>query len=215
VLPSARSGFIGGPAITVFASVINATAGTARNCRVVIPGTAPVTLSYQQTDATNTPILIPDQVFNIDANQNLPFILTFTPTATSAGEEVFPDFICDNANVGQIPGVNTVFIAVDTVAGSDVLSINATPSGDGIVAIPSGGANFMTASAVNIGSILGRAMRLAPAMPPLPYRWIPVRLPCQYCYSCARRMQLLPVSRRSRPTSPPPLAPHPASLQCL
>ncbi|MBL4597163.1 MAG: choice-of-anchor D domain-containing protein, partial [Robiginitomaculum sp.] len=152
VLPSARSGFIGGPAITVFASVINATAGTARNCQVVIPGTAPVTLSYQQTDATNTPILIPDQVFNIEANQNLPFILTFTPTATSAGEEVFPDFMCDNANVGQIPGVNTVFIAVDTVAGPDVLSINATPSGDGIVAIPAGGANFMTVSAINIGA---------------------------------------------------------------
>ncbi|MCF6292798.1 MAG: choice-of-anchor D domain-containing protein, partial [Robiginitomaculum sp.] len=152
VLPSARSGFIGGPAITVFASVINATAGTARNCRVVIPGAAPVTLSYQPTDATNAPVGAPEQLFDIPGNEIRSFVLAFTPTAVSTGEDVFPDFMCDNANVGAIPGVNTVFLSVDTVAGPDILSINATPSGDGIISIPSGGASFMTVSVINIGA---------------------------------------------------------------
>jgi len=152
VLPSARSGFIGGPAITVFASVINATTSTARNCRVVIPGAAPVTLSYQPTDAANAPVGAPDQVFDIPGNEIRSFVLAFTPTSVSTGEDVFPDFMCDNANVGAIPGVNTAFLSVDTVAGPDILSISATPSANGIIEIPASGASFMTVSVINIGA---------------------------------------------------------------
>ncbi len=166
VLPSARSGSFGGvpdapdisrPAaigdpITVFASVINAGTNPGQNCRVSIPPSAPVSLSYQLTDAGNVPVGPADAVFDLAAGQTRSFILAFTPTRTSPGEDVFPNFVCDNANVDAIPGVNTVFLTIGSVEGPDILSIGATPSADGIITVPSGSAGFMTASAINIGA---------------------------------------------------------------
>ncbi|PHS28603.1 MAG: hypothetical protein COA85_03480, partial [Robiginitomaculum sp.] len=68
VLPSARAGFFpGGPVITVFASVINAGSNLAQNCQINIPASSPVTLSYQETDASNVPTGIVDAPFNIAA----------------------------------------------------------------------------------------------------------------------------------------------------
>ncbi len=152
VLPSARSGFFpGGSPITVFASVINAGGNPAQSCVVSIPAGSPVTLSYQETDATNAPTGPADIPFDIASGQARSFVLAFTPVATSAGEDVFPDFVCDNANVDAIPGVNTVFLTIESAEGPDILSIGATPSADGIINVPSGSIGFMTASAINIG----------------------------------------------------------------
>jgi len=169
ILPSARSGSVAvsgpdkpilsrpaargtlGDPITVFASVVNAGANPAQSCQITIPEGAPVSLNYQQTDATNAPIGEADQRFDLDAGQIRSFILAFTPITTSAGEDVFPDFVCDNGNVGAIPGVNTVFLSIDTKEVPDILSIGATPAGTGIVTMPTAGTSFMTASATNIG----------------------------------------------------------------
>lgn len=152
VLPSARSGYFpGDPAITVFASVNNAGSSKAVNCKVSIPDSAPETLSYQETDAANVPMGGTDQPFDLAAGQTRFFVLFFTPTMVSSGADVFPDTVCDNANVDAIPGVNTVYLSIDSQPVPDILSINATPSGNGIVALPSGGINFMTAAAINIG----------------------------------------------------------------
>ncbi|MDQ7076634.1 MAG: hypothetical protein Q9M45_02120 [Robiginitomaculum sp.] len=112
VLPSARSGFVGGADITVFASVINAGTGVAQNCQISIPASAPVTLSYQETDASNAPIGPADASFDLAIGQSRSFILSFTPTMVSTGEDVFADFICDSANVDAIPGVNTAFLTI-------------------------------------------------------------------------------------------------------
>jgi len=151
VLPSARSGFIGGTDITVFASVNNAGTGVAQNCVISIPANAPVTLSYQETGAGNVPVGAANAPFNLVVGQSRSFILSFTPTATSTGEEVFPNFICDNANTDAIPGVNTAFLEIEALEGADILSIGSTPSGDGVINIPSGGTGFMTVTASNIG----------------------------------------------------------------
>ena len=166
VLPSARSGSTGGGAsapgtsgaqaaggpITVFASVINAGANPAQSCQIVIPAGAPVTLSYQETNAANVPTGVIDQPFDLAAGQGRSFVLAFTPTAVSSGVDVFPDVMCDNANVDAIPGVNTVFLSIGNHPVPDILSIGATPSGDGIITVPTGSISFMTASATNIGA---------------------------------------------------------------
>ena len=153
VLPTARTGFFpGGPAITVFATVINAGTTTGLNCQISIPAGSPVTLNIQQTDAANVPIGAADLSFDLAGGQTRSFILAFTPAMTSPGADIFPNFVCDNASVSVIPGVNLVFLPIGSVAGPDILSIGATPSQDGIINVPSGGVSFMTASAINIGA---------------------------------------------------------------
>jgi VCBS repeat-containing protein len=165
VLPSARSGSVNtapdapsrsgpqalGDPITVFASVVNAGASAAQSCTIKVPANAPVSLSYQLTDAANAPVGPADASFDVAPAQARSFILSLTPLATNTGVAVFPDFVCDNANVDAIPGVNTVFLSIDNKEVPDILSIGATASGDGIIAVPSGSVGLMTASAINIG----------------------------------------------------------------
>jgi Subtilase family len=166
ILPSARSGSFGGAPdrsdvsgpqalgdpVTVFASVINAGASVAQSCIISVPVSAPVSLEFQETNAANAPVGIPDAQFDVDVGQARSFILSLTPNALSVGEDVFPDFVCDNANVDAIPGVNTVFLSIDDHEVPDILSIGSTPSNDGIITVPSGSLSFMTASAINIGA---------------------------------------------------------------
>ncbi len=166
VLPTARSGSVStgaeapgannpaalGDPVTVFASVINAGASTAQSCRITIPASSPVTLSYQLTDAVNVPTGPADTAFDLAPNQLRSFILAFTPVSVSTGIDVFPDAVCDNANVGEIPGVNTVFLTIDNQEVPDILSIGATATGDGIINVPTGSIGLMTASALNIGT---------------------------------------------------------------
>jgi hypothetical protein len=152
VLPSARSGYVGAPSpITVFASVINAGAESARNCSIAIASDAPVQLGFQQTDATNSPVGSANQPFELAPGQAMSFLLSFVPTTTSPGIDIFPNFVCSNASVSRIPGVNTVFLSIDSSEVPDILSIGATPSADGIITVPLAGTSFMTASATNIG----------------------------------------------------------------
>ncbi len=150
-LPTARSGFLGGPAITVFASAVNAGASRAQNCKLILPGTLPVTFNYQLTNASNVPTGPQNALFGIDPGAVNSFILSFTPTATSNGVSVFPNFVCDNANVAAISGVNTVFLSIANAPVPDILSIGATPDANGIITVPAGGISFMTASTTNIG----------------------------------------------------------------
>jgi hypothetical protein len=151
-LPTARAGFFpGGPAITVFASVINAGAEHALGCKIKVANGDPVNLSYQLTSATNAPIGLTNAAFNLAPGQGRSFILAFTPSANNTATDVFPEVSCDDGKVAAIPGVNTVFLSIGDAPGPDVLSIGATPGGVGIIDIPAGSTSFLTASAVNIG----------------------------------------------------------------
>ena len=152
VLPSARSGFFpGGGAITIFATVINAGVNPAINCQVTVPAAAPVTVSYQETDAANAPIGVVNTPFGLTTGQARTFVLAFTPTATSIGTDVFPNFVCDNGNVAPITGVNTVFLSIGAAPVPDILSIGATITNDGIISLPTDGAGVMSVSTINIG----------------------------------------------------------------
>ena len=152
VLPGARSGFVGGAPVTVFASAINAGGHMAQNCTISIDAAAPVSLNYQQTDQANQPTGPANQPFDMSPQQTKSFVLSFSPLQTSAGIDLFPDFVCDVSDVSPIAGVNTVFVSIDDVAAPDILSISATPDGNGIISITAGGASFMSVSATNIGA---------------------------------------------------------------
>ncbi|VAV93348.1 FIG01023050: hypothetical protein, partial [hydrothermal vent metagenome] len=155
VLPTARTGFFpGGPVVTVFATVINAGADLQQNCEVRVPGPGveAVSVGYQLTDAANVPVGPANAAFDLAGGQARSFILVFTPTATNSGKDVFPNFVCDNASVGIIPGVNTAFLTITNVEGPDILSISSTITNNGIINVPVGGGNAMSASAVNIGA---------------------------------------------------------------
>jgi hypothetical protein len=152
VLPAARSGFVGGPAITVFSSVINAGANRGDTCAFSVPAGAPVDLSVLPTNGLNVQVGPPVTTFSINPGEIKSFVFAMTPTATSSGVDLFPALICDNASVAAITGVNTVFLSIDTVSAPDILSIAATPDANGIITVPAGSASFMSVSATNIGA---------------------------------------------------------------
>ena len=161
VLPAARSGFLvpgngicanGSDVITVFETVINGGQSALQNCTISVPPVSPVCMTFQETDATNTPIGTANQPFALAAGQSRSFVLAFMPMATSSGADVFPNVGCDNSTIASIPGVNTVFLSIDDHPVPDILSIGATPDGNGIITVPANGASFMTASATNIGA---------------------------------------------------------------
>lgn len=155
VLPSARSGHVGGPDITVLMSVINAGSSPAGHCSISAPAGAPVSIAYAQTDpATNIPMTgSNNDEFGLAGGQTRSFVLSLTPQTVSSGEEVFPQVVCDEGSVAPIPGVNGVFVTIENAPGPDILSISATNAGGGIVDIPGvSGTGFMTVSAINIGA---------------------------------------------------------------
>jgi hypothetical protein len=151
VLPAARSGFVGGPDITVFATAINAGSNRADTCTFDIAASDPVTLTYQPTNSANVAVGPANTFFQMNPGAAQSFILSFTPVSTNSGIDVFPQITCDTAQVAAITGVNTVFLSIDSVAVPDILSIAATPLGDGIIHVPADSISFMSVSATNIG----------------------------------------------------------------
>ncbi|MEE2526366.1 hypothetical protein V0U79_08305 [Hyphobacterium sp. HN65] len=154
VLPGARSGYVGGPDVTVFTSVVSRYSTPAQSCTITAPEGAPATLGYRRVDATNSPIGPANPVFDLTAGGSAAFVLALTPTeATPAqGMNFAPVITCENAALTPLPGVNTFALSIDTVPVPDILSIAVTPSADGVIRIPSsGGASFMSAAALNIG----------------------------------------------------------------
>jgi hypothetical protein len=126
ILPSARSGAVGGVPITVFGSVINAGTNRENNCQITIPPSE-VSLNYQTTNAANVLVGQPDRPFSIHAGETKSFVLAFDPLATTFASEVFPNFVCDQSDVDEISGVNTVFFHITDTPQADILSISATP----------------------------------------------------------------------------------------
>ncbi|VAW00006.1 hypothetical protein MNBD_ALPHA06-2308, partial [hydrothermal vent metagenome] len=154
LLPAARSGYVGGPDISVFASVINGGSNPASNCSITTPDFSPASIRFYETNPTTNAITgSQNEIFNLAANQTRSFVLFFTPSLVrKSGQEVFPVIACDNAFVTKIPGVNGEFLTIDSVAGPDILTIAVTGSSDGIIRLPSPSeAGFMAISALNIG----------------------------------------------------------------
>ncbi|MEE2527120.1 Ig-like domain-containing protein, partial [Hyphobacterium sp. HN65] len=153
-LPGARSGYVGGPALSAFLSVVSSATTPAQSCRVTAPSDAPFTLNYSQIDASGNPTGPSDPLFDIAAGGTLSFVLGMTPSAQTGdgGYQYLPMVVCENASLDPIVGVSSVSLNIGPAPTPDILSINATISGDGVIRIlPPDRIAFMTASAINIG----------------------------------------------------------------
>jgi hypothetical protein len=153
VLPSSRAVRVGTPA-TAFATVINTGGSTAVGCSIV-QASVPATFVYQSTDPkTNAPTGPPDTPVDVPPGQARTFVVALTPTQPFPATEVQFGFACANVPAAPVvPGVNTLRLSACSGATTDVITLSATLSGDGIARIP--GADGNTAFSVvaqNIGA---------------------------------------------------------------
>ncbi|HVJ51584.1 MAG TPA: hypothetical protein VM689_03935 [Aliidongia sp.] len=143
VLPGGRSVQI--PAVaTVFASIINVGTTPLNNCRIVLPSSAPATMTpffYQTTDpvhnnptgTANTPVTIPGNV----STQS--FLIAFQDTAANIDPTQPLLFVCDGTTYAPIfPALNTVDLVFNSLSTPtpDIIAESATATGNGIVNIP-------------------------------------------------------------------------------
>lgn len=153
-LPGARSGHVGGPDITALLSVVSRTSSPAQSCQIAAPAGAPVGLTYRQLDGTGAPTGPESPLFDIVSGGTLNFVMALSPDrrTSAGGYEFMPVIACENASLDPIEGISSVLLNIGDAPAPDILSIAATPSGDGVIriAVP-GGVQFMTAAAVNIG----------------------------------------------------------------
>jgi subtilisin family serine protease len=153
VLPYARAVAISQTA-TAFASVINSGDATALDCLIALPTGIPATLSYQTTTAANVLTGTPNTPVDIAAGATQGFVFGITPSQAMGATEIPLVFDCTNtAPASSHPGLNTFILSSAAIAPPDLLAIGATPSGDGVVRLPSSTAiGFFATAAVNIGS---------------------------------------------------------------
>tara|TARA_R110002072_G_scaffold1266_3_gene10310 strand:+ start:678 stop:9347 length:8670 start_codon:yes stop_codon:yes gene_type:complete len=152
--PGARSGYVGGPSMSAFLSVVSRTTSPAQACTVEAPAGAPVTLSYRQVDESNSPVGPVDPLFDIAAGGTLSFVLGLNATAQTPadGYDFLPVINCQNASLDPIVGVNSVLLNIGAAPTPDIVSSAATASADGVIRIPGPGrVGLMTAAALNIG----------------------------------------------------------------
>jgi len=161
-LPGARSGYVGGPVLTAFMTVISRRTTPAQACRIQAPDGAPVILDVDQMDIFDE--IIPGRrnaAFDLAAGEAINLILAMSPTSATgdSGYTFRPQISCDNATLGSVDGVNTIQLSIGDAPIPDILSIGATLSGDGVIRIPVSGnrISFMSAAAVNIGAGDGSA----------------------------------------------------------
>jgi hypothetical protein len=154
VLPSSRSVRVGAPA-TAFATLINASADTARGCGVA-PGTSvSATFTFQTTDpATNAVTGTANSPIDIPAKQAQTFVFAFTPTAPIDSTDVQLSFDCANtAPADSISGLNTVLLSASATPVPDIVALAATLNNDGIVNIAgASGTGVFAVATVNVGA---------------------------------------------------------------
>jgi hypothetical protein len=154
VLPSSRSVQVDDSA-TVFATVINTLTTVASSCGIAPLSNVAADFSYQTTDsATNTPIGAANTPVDIPPGEVQSYLIAFTPTAAFDSTDVQLSFECANTNPAPVTvGLNTLLLSASDTPVSDVVALSATPTGDGIVALPGSlGANAFAVATVNVGS---------------------------------------------------------------
>jgi len=154
VLPVSRSVQVGDSA-TAFATVINTLTTVASSCGIAPLSNVAADFSYQTTDsATNTPTGTADTPVDIAPGEFQSYVIAFTPTAAFDSTDVQLSFECANTNPAPVTvGLNTLLLSASITPVSDIVALSATPTGDGIVALPGSlGANAFAVATVNVGS---------------------------------------------------------------
>ncbi len=156
VLPGARSVALGSPA-TIFATLINGGSTALSGCGVSLSAEAPagLSLSYQTTNpATNAltgTLNTPVSLAGGGAYQT--FLLSFDGTAPFTAPALPIVFDCTGSPAaGDIPGVDTIDLVMSSTPIADIIALAATPSSNGVVAMPRGGAGAFAVASINIGA---------------------------------------------------------------
>jgi hypothetical protein len=153
VLPTERTGLLGGPIVTAFATILNAGPVTALGCAISPLTTVPATFLYQTTNPNdNTLTGTANTPADIPPGQGQTFVFAFTPTAPFPLTEIQLRFICVNSVPAPIvSAVNTFRLrATATPAPDPVALVAVGPPNDGILRLASVGA-FAVAT-VNVGA---------------------------------------------------------------
>ena len=155
VLPSSRAIQVGNAA-TVFATIVNGGNSAATGCSIAPATAIPLqSFSYQTTSsATNQPTGTANTPANIPAHGSQSFVLALTPGSAFSSTEVAFTFDCNNTDpVVNAPGINTLQLFACSAPTTDIITIAATPTNDGIVHVPGiGGAAAFSVAALNIGA---------------------------------------------------------------
>ena len=157
VLPGSRSVQIGKPA-TVFATVLNTGTSALDNCAIALPPAVSgsgLTLSYQTTDpATNLPTGLPNTPATIAGGNGEQSFLVSLVGSVAYGSSALPlSFGCDGAPpAATVSGIDTLALTVSAGPTADIIAISATPTNNGIVEIPNGGAGAFAVASTNIGA---------------------------------------------------------------
>jgi hypothetical protein len=156
VLPTARSGGLNQP-LTAFATLINTGTQPAIGCVAAVQGFFPFNVAFQETDpATNLPVGAPRTPVDIAPGASKTFVVSVGSQGSELGDPEFGAplaFQCANVFGAAQNLANTFAVtALGTFEAADMISIGATPSGDGILAVPSGTSGAFGVATVNIGA---------------------------------------------------------------
>jgi hypothetical protein len=155
VLPSSRSVQVGGAPATVFATMINTSATTARDCTIGPPAGLAAGFRFQRTDpATNLVVGAPDTPVDIAPGASQSFVLAIEPSAEIAPTDLVLSFRCQNPGTATpIPGVNTMLLSASTTPTPDVVALAATLNNDGVASVRGRtGPGAFAVATVNVGA---------------------------------------------------------------
>jgi hypothetical protein len=156
VLPTSRAGGLN-QTLTAFATVINVGPQPAIGCIVQTQGFSPFNVSFQETDpVSNTPVGSPRTPVTIAAGGSKTFVFSIASQGSELGDPEFGApvlFRCANAfGAGQNLANTFAVTSLGTLAVADMISIGATPTGDGILGVPFGNGGAFAVATINIGA---------------------------------------------------------------
>jgi hypothetical protein len=154
VLPGSRSVELGNPA-TIFATMMNTGTPALQNCQIVLPAGSPagLTLDYQTTNSsTNALTGTQDTPVMIAGNGSQSFVISFHGTQPFSAPAMPLDFQCDATPAAAIiPGVDTVDLVMSSTPIADIIALSATPTNNGVIEVPNGGAAAFAVASINLG----------------------------------------------------------------
>lgn len=150
VAPVARATQVGNT-VTAFATIINAGNATGTSCFIGKPA-GTYNFTYRTNNGNNSfgPVNTPVNIAGGNTVQN--FLMTFQPTAAMSANLALV-FDCTNSNPApSVVGLNSFLLTGTTTPVADMIATGATPTGDGILNVPLGGAKAAAFAAVNFGA---------------------------------------------------------------
>ena len=154
VLPASRSITVNSEA-TAFASIINTGSAVAEGCTVSPDTALPLEFFYQLTDpATNATVGERNPLFDLAPGELQTLVFGFRAQGSFASQPLALRYDCVNSDGAEsILGLNTLRISASGESIPDVIALAATPSNDGIVALPSlNGSNVFSLASANVGA---------------------------------------------------------------